>query len=118
MLITSLIPDEMAQKSEIYEIEEASPASSKNVIGGGFAVESNELPKGYFSSLRFMGTFCAVGMNLMSSTGGFALIAPVLAQIDVALSPSGQPSPAITWLALVYTMGLQNGRSRSRVCDA
>ena len=47
--------------------------------------------------------------SLLSSTGGFALIAPVLSQIDIALSPPGQPSPAITWLALVYTMGLALG---------
>jgi MFS family permease len=51
----------------------------------------------------------SITFSLLSSTGGFALIAPVLSQIDTALSPPGQPSPAITWLALVYTMGLAVG---------
>lgn len=95
---------------DVREIENASPPYEHDAVTArGFAIESDELPKGYYLSPRFIGTFLAVGMNLLSSTGGFALIAPVLSQIDIALSPPGEPSPAITWLALVYTIGLAVG---------
>jgi predicted MFS family arabinose efflux permease len=96
--------------SDVRELESANLRNEQDTVAaGGFAIESDELPKGYFLSPRFIGTFFAVGMNLLSSTGGFALIAPVLAQIDIALSPPGQPSPSVTWLALVYTIGLAVG---------
>ena len=71
----------------------------------GYAAEASQLPKGYFTSFYFLGTIFAVGTNLLSSTAGFALIAPVLGEIDVALGPSTQ----ITWVALVYTLGLALG---------
>lgn len=95
---------------DVRRIETASTPNEHDAANArGFAIESDELPKGYYLSPRFIGTFIAVGMNLLSSTGGFALIAPVLTQIDIALSPPGLPSPAITWLALVYTIGLAVG---------
>ena len=95
----------MSEKKDIREVEDSNVAkyNDGNITAAGFAIDSDELPQGYFLRPRFLGTFCAVGMNLLSSTGGFALIAPVLGDIDVALSPPGQPSPAITWLALVYS---------------
>lgn len=71
----------------------------------GFALDSEELPKGYFYSKSFLGTFLAIGFNLMGSTGGFALVAPVLGSINEKVGPS----PAITWLALVYTICLAVG---------
>lgn len=71
----------------------------------GFAADAEALPKGYFYSPRFIGTFFATGMNLMASTGGFALVAPVLGSINVDLGPS----TSITWLALVYTLCLAVG---------
>lgn len=101
---------ELKEESDARRIENAGSASEPDAVtAAGYAIETDELPKGYFWSPRFLGTFVAVGMNLLSSTGGFALIAPVLSQIDVALSPPGEPSPAITWLALVYTIGLAVG---------
>jgi MFS family permease len=51
------------------------------------------------------GSYCATGLNLMSSTGGFALIAPVLSQINEAIGPS----TSIYWLSLVYILGLAIG---------
>ncbi|KAF2827930.1 MFS general substrate transporter [Ophiobolus disseminans] len=71
----------------------------------GFAAEVEELPKGYFYSPFFLGTTCAIGLNLMASTGGFALVAPVFGQISVALGPTS----SIIWLSLVYTIGLAVG---------
>ena len=100
----------MSEKEDIREVEDTHARyNDGNITAAGFAIDSDELPKGYFFRPKFVGTFVAVGMNLLSSTGGFALIAPVLGEIDVALSPPGEPSPAITWLALVYTLGLAVG---------
>jgi MFS family permease len=70
----------------------------------GFAADSEELPKGYFTSFYFIGSFLGTGMNLMASTAGFAIIAPVLTQIDVAIGPG-----PVIWLSLVYTLGLAIG---------
>ncbi|OCL08489.1 MFS general substrate transporter [Glonium stellatum] len=58
-----------------------------------------------FASAYFLGSFFAVGFNLAASTAGFALIAPVLGNISVALGPS----ESIIWLSLVYTLGLAVG---------
>ena len=69
-----------------------------------FEADTDELPKGYFTSLQFIGSALGVGMNLMGSTAGFAIVAPVLSQIDVAIGPG-----PVTWLALVYTLGLAIG---------
>jgi MFS family permease len=74
-------------------------------VSQGFLTDTEELPRGYFRSTYFLGTFVAIGVNLMASTGGFALVAPVLGQINVALGPSA----SITWLALVYTLCLAVG---------
>ena len=77
----------------------------EELVEKGFAADAEELPPGYFTSINFLGTFCAIGFNLMASTAGFALIAPVLLQIDVSVGPS----PNIIWMALVYTLGLAIG---------
>jgi MFS family permease len=44
-------------------------------------------------------------MNLMASTGGFALVAGVLGEINASVGPSA----SIIWLALVYTTCLAVG---------
>ncbi|KAK5712565.1 hypothetical protein LTR17_017946 [Elasticomyces elasticus] len=71
----------------------------------GYSVDAEELPHGYFTSPLFVGTFIACGMNLAASTGGFALVAPVIGSINVAIGPS----KSIIWLALVYTVCLAVG---------
>lgn len=38
------------------------------------AFDTDELPKGYFLSTKFLGTFFGVGMNLMASTVSIAYI--------------------------------------------
>ena len=76
----------------------------QSVAEGGFATDTDELPKGYFTSLKFIGTFLGIGMNLMASTAGFSIIAPVLGQIDAAIGPG-----PVIWLALVFTLGLAIG---------
>ena len=103
--------DRGGKGGHIREMEKAIPGPEhqdehiEELVEKGFAADAQELPKGYFSSINFLGTFFAVGFNLMASTGGFALIAPVLLQIDAAVGPS----PNIIWMALVYTLGLAIG---------
>lgn len=87
---------ENQEKSETH-IEHADEDSRDQVSPQtGFCSNVEELPKGYFTSSYFVGTILAIGLNLLCSTGGFALIAPVLTQIDTAIGP-GQ----ITWVSLV-----------------
>jgi MFS family permease len=76
----------------------------QDCVNQDFEVDVNDMPKGYYTSAQFLGTFFGIGMNLMGSTAGFAIIAPVLGQIDVAIGPG-----PIIWLALVYTLGLAVG---------
>lgn len=71
--------------------------------GGGATMSS--LPPGYFTSPYIIGSWFATGMNLLAGTGGFALIAPVLTQINESIGPD----PAIIWIALIYTLGLALG---------
>jgi len=95
-----------SEKDEsVQHIDNAIPAQHESITHLGFVAETEELPKGYFYSWHFLGTFCAIGVNLASSTAGFSLVAPVIAQINVAVGPS----PSIIWLALVYTIGLAVG---------
>lgn len=68
------------------------------------AIESDELPKNYYYSSRLIGTFVAVGINLLASTGGFAIIAPVLGQINQDIGPG-----PIVWVSLIYTLMLAIG---------
>jgi MFS family permease len=93
------------EKSTVHRLENQQPDPQEELHSQGFAVGSEELPAGYFTSPAFIGTFIAIGVNLASSTAGFALVAPVLGQINVALGPSA----SITWLAYVYTICLAVG---------
>ncbi len=63
-----------------------------------------DVPSNYFYSARFIGTGFAVAINLLSSTGGFAMLAPILGYIDADIGPG-----SIIWVALVYTMMLAIG---------
>jgi hypothetical protein len=58
------------EKRDIEEIEHVPDAHLASSIVGenGFATESEELRKGYFYSPFFLGTTCAIGLNLMVHT--------------------------------------------------
>ncbi|KAK6362477.1 hypothetical protein LTS17_012818 [Exophiala oligosperma] len=66
-----------------------------------FGRDSSELPPGYFWSTRFIGSYCAIGVAFACGTGGFALVAPILDQINNSF---GEPSKDITWVGIVYTL--------------
>lgn len=92
--------------TSIERLEHGNDASYHDGLQAqGFATESHDMPPGYFTSFYFIGSFTATGMNLMASTAGFALVAPVIGQINEAIGPS----PSIIWLSLVYTTCLAVG---------
>lgn len=62
--------------------------------------DSGDVPKGYWYSSLFLGSYCAIGFGFMSATGGYALIAPILADINADIGPSTN----ITWVALSYLL--------------
>jgi len=62
---------------------------------------TDQFDKNYWRSWRFVGSMLAIGLGFCGGTGGFALIAPVLPQINDDLGPS----PNITWLGLGYLVG-------------
>jgi hypothetical protein len=59
-----------------------------------------EVPRGYWFSPLFLGSFLAIGYGFAAATGGFALIAPILAIINNDVGSS----PIITWIALSYLL--------------
>jgi MFS family permease len=70
-----------------------------------FNTDDHELPKGYFHSPFFIGTMAALCFNLAAGVGGFALLAPILTQINADIGPSKN----IVWVALIYTICLSIG---------
>lgn len=71
----------------------------------GFDAETSNVPKGYFYSPYFLGSMAAIGLSLMGSVGGFALAAPILGFINADIGPD----PNITWVPLVFPLGLAVG---------
>jgi hypothetical protein len=71
----------------------------------GFSANQETLPKGYYRSLKFIGTMTATGLGLASAVGGFGLAAPALTIINNEIGPD----PNIIWVSLVYTLTLAVG---------
>lgn len=69
------------------------------------AADQDELPKGYFWSPFFLGSLAAVCFSLAAAVGGFALVAPILSQVNADIGPDKN----IIWVALVYTICLTVG---------
>lgn len=58
------------------------------------------IPKSYWYSWEFIGTFAAIIMAKDAGSGGFSLAAPVLASINQEIGPD----PDITWVSLSWTL--------------
>lgn len=71
----------------------------------GFTAEGDQLPKGYYHSAFFLGTFAALWFGLLGGTGAFAIVAPVLVDINNDIGPD----PNYAWLALTYNLTLAIG---------
>ncbi|KAF2639897.1 MFS general substrate transporter [Massarina eburnea CBS 473.64] len=61
---------------------------------------ADQMEAGYWFSWRFVGNMMVIGLGFAGGTGGFALIAPVLTDINNELGPS----PNILWCPLVYLL--------------
>ncbi|KAJ4296443.1 hypothetical protein N0V90_006488 [Kalmusia sp. IMI 367209] len=64
----------------------------------GFETDFNTLPKGYYRSRFFLGTFLAVGLAIMCGTGAFGFAAPILGTINADIGPDNR----YVWISLVY----------------
>ena len=62
--------------------------------------DADRMEDGYWKSWRFIGSMLAIGLAFAGGTGGFALIAPVLDDINDELGPS----PNVLWCLLVYLL--------------
>ncbi|CAK7233758.1 hypothetical protein SCUCBS95973_008704 [Sporothrix curviconia] len=91
---------EEAKPGEVEYDEYRRQAGGTHVAAG----DIDEVPKNYYYSARFLGSGLAISINLLASTGGFAMVAPILADIDADIGPG-----SIIWLSLVYTMMLAIG---------
>ena len=64
----------------------------------GFQIDYAALPKGYYRSPFFLGTFLATGLAILSGTAAFGLAAPILGVINADIGPDDR----YVWVSLVY----------------
>lgn len=64
----------------------------------GFEIDSAALPKGYYRSRFFLGTFLATGLAIICGTAAFGFAAPLLGVINADIGPDAR----YTWISLVY----------------
>ena len=101
------------------------------VAGGSMARLENDMPKGYYYSPMFIGTYFvltihsqsssqisltpvkACGFGLAGGVGAFALASPVLETINEDIGPS----PNLTWVAITYVLLLAIGSKFSRILN-
>ncbi|KIW32624.1 uncharacterized protein PV07_04155 [Cladophialophora immunda] len=93
-----------------YNLEVKQPVADVNepqVVAEhhGFATDIDHVPKGYFTTRYFLGTYVAHIFTFLGGLAGFNLIAPILGDINNDIGPS----ESILWLALVYPLGLAVG---------
>jgi Fungal trichothecene efflux pump (TRI12) len=94
-------------KSESFQhedIEKHSDGHEADVVHG-FSANQDTLPKGYYYSVKFLGTMLATGLGLAAAVGGFGLAAPNLGLINNDIGPDKN----IVWVSLVYTLTLAIG---------
>ncbi|TKA78438.1 hypothetical protein B0A55_03049 [Friedmanniomyces simplex] len=89
------------------ELQEASVRNEKLAYDNGDdrapearGRDASAIDRSYWRSARFLGSMAAIGLGFMGGTGGYALVAPVLSDIDADLGPS----PNIAWVGLVYVL--------------
>ena len=64
----------------------------------GFQADFSTLPKGYYRSPFFLGTYLATGLAIMCGTGAFGFAAPILGVINADIGPDSR----YVWISLVY----------------
>lgn len=71
----------------------------------GFQESLDSVPKGYYYSPFFIGSFVAIGLGFWAGNSGFAYAAPILPIINADLGPD----PNVQWVAYVHPVGLSIG---------
>jgi MFS family permease len=71
----------------------------------GFTSTEYELPKGYYWSSYFLGTFLATTLSQTSGTGTYVMMAAVINQINADIGPNSN----IFWVFTVYTLSTAVG---------
>lgn len=64
----------------------------------GFEIDYKALPKGYYTSRSFLGTYFASRLAIMCGTAAFGFAAPLLGVINADIGPDAR----YTWISLVY----------------
>lgn len=93
-----------AHDIQLAQIEKH-PAPEHAENAAGIVSTGSQLPKGYYTSASFLGTYFASGFSVMAAVAGFNLAAPVLGIINADIGPD----PNLIWVALVYTLTLSVG---------
>ncbi|KAK5732740.1 hypothetical protein LTR17_010295 [Elasticomyces elasticus] len=62
--------------------------------------DASAIDKSYWLSARFLGSMAAIGLGFCGGTGGYALVAPVLSDINEDLGPS----PNIAWFFITGSL--------------
>lgn len=71
----------------------------------GFSAAEDELPKGYYRSSYFLGTFLATTLSQTSGVGTYVMMAAVIGQINSDIGPDSN----IFWVFTVYTLSTAVG---------
>ncbi|KAF2102444.1 MFS general substrate transporter [Rhizodiscina lignyota] len=87
------------------DLRQVRSLDAEDVKGRDFTIDRNDMPKGYFFSPKFIGSMFAIGANLGSGTGAFALIAPILSFVNEDIGPDAN----LTWVAIAYLLASSIG---------
>ncbi|QKX58196.1 uncharacterized protein TRUGW13939_05317 [Talaromyces rugulosus] len=104
----TILKDGDVQEQQVSHIETSSDADAiEKAIDSDRRPEAQgkdqaELPKGYFYSPSFIGSYCAIGVAFACGTGGFALVAPILSEISRDLGAQGNSNA--NWVGIVYSL--------------
>ena len=85
------------EKHHHHETENALAHTLTNEIHG-FQADYAALPKGYYTSRFFIGTYLATGLAIMCGTAAFGFAAPILTVINADIGPDSR----YVWISLVY----------------
>lgn len=72
----------------------------EDVKGKDFTRAEEQIPNGYFRSLKFLGSMFAIGSAFGSGVAGFTFVAPILVYVNEDIGPD----PNLTWVALSYLL--------------
>jgi hypothetical protein len=89
-----------SQAQQAHQAHQIEALNAELIKGRDFTKPQEEVPPGYWHSVRFIGTVSAIVLAMSCGQGGFSLIAPVLGLINEDIGPDGN----VIWVALVYLL--------------